>query len=291
MGALPASLYVSPVTLLRLGRVSNLPTVWTNVVAATVLAGGALTSTTTLLAISAMTLFYVAGMYLNDAFDREWDARERPTRPIPAGEIKAWTVFAAGFGMLGLGLALMPLGDSQVAAAGTALAGAIILYDWWHKGNPLSPLLMGGCRVLVYVVAAAMASQALPPALLIAGTAMLAHVAGLTYAAKQESLNRLGNQWPLVLLAIPLLLTLPTLWSGLLVPTLAWLALATVDVLAVQRMRRLGRSGVPWAVANLIAAISLVDALLVADRFPGVALICASGYVVTLIFQRYIDGT
>jgi lysophospholipase L1-like esterase len=70
MSALPASLYVSPVTLLRLGRVSNLPTVWTNVVAATVLAGGALTSTTTLLAISAMTLFYVAGMYLNDAFDR-----------------------------------------------------------------------------------------------------------------------------------------------------------------------------------------------------------------------------
>jgi 4-hydroxybenzoate polyprenyltransferase len=290
MSALPASTFVSPVTLLRLGRVSNLPTVWTNVAAATVLAGGALTSTTTLLAISAMTLFYVAGMYLNDAFDREWDARERPTRPIPAGEIKAWMVFAVGFGMLGLGLALMPLGDPRVAAAGTALAGAIILYDWWHKGNPLSPLLMGACRVLVYVVAAAMAAQALPPMLLIAGTAMLAHVAGLTYAAKQESLDRLGSQWPLVLLAIPLLLTLPMLWSGL-VPALAWLALATVDVLAVQRMRRLGRSGVPWAVANLIAAISLVDAVLVADRFPAVALLCASGYVVTLMLQRYIDGT
>ena len=290
MGALPASLFASPVTFLRLGRVSNLPTVWTNVAAATVLAGGALISATTLLAVSAMTLFYVAGMYLNDAFDREWDARERPTRPIPAGEIKAWTVFAAGFGMLVLGLALMPLGDPRVAAAGAALAGAIILYDCWHKGNSLSPLLMGGCRVLVYVVAGAIASQALPPMLLVAGTAMLAHVAGLTYAAKQEGLDRLRNLWPLAILGVPLALTLPMLWSGL-IPALAWLALATVDVLAVQRLRQRSGQDVPWAVANLIAAISLVDAVLVADQFPAVALLCASGYVFTLVLQRYIDGT
>ena len=291
MSALPASLFASPVTLLRLGRVSNLPTVWTNVAAATVLAGGALTSTTTLLAILAMSLFYVAGMYLNDAFDREWDARERPTRPIPAGEIKAWTVFAAGFGMLVLGLVLMPLSDPRVTAAGTALAGLIILYDWWHKGNPLSPVLMAGCRVLVYVVAGAMASQALPPTLLIAATAMLAHVAGLTYAAKQETLDRLGSQWPLVLLAIPLLSMLPMLWSGL-VPALAWLGLATVDVLAVQRLRRRSQHGdVPWAIANLIAAISLVDALLVVGQAPTVALLCGCGYVITLILQRYVVGT
>jgi len=62
-------------------------------------------------------------------------------------------------------------------------------------------------------------------------------------------------------------------------------------VLAVQRMRRLGRKGVPWAVVNLIAAISLVDAVLVADKSLEVALLCASGYVVTLMLQRYIDGT
>jgi hypothetical protein len=43
--------------------------------------------------------------------------------------------------------------------------------------------------------------------------------------------------------------------------------------------------------SNLIAAISLVDAMLVADKFPEVALLCASGYVVTLMLQRYIDGT
>jgi 4-hydroxybenzoate polyprenyltransferase len=230
-------------------------------------------------------------MYLNDAFDREQDARERPTRPIPAGEIQPWTVFAAGFGMLGLGLALLPIGDPRVAAAGAGLAGAIILYDVWHKGNQLSPLLMGGCRVLVYVVAGTMASQALPPTLFIACIAVLAHVAGLTYAAKQETLDRLANQWPLVLLAIPLLLMLHMLSSGL-VPALAWLALATVDVLAVQRLRRRSPpDDVPWAVAHLIAAISLVDALLVVGHAPFVALLCSCGYVITLISQRYVVGT
>src|SRR5688500_14958634 len=69
---------VSPKTLLRLGRVSNLPTVWTNVLAATVLAGGAPQSTRTAVVLIAMSLFYVGGMYLNDYFDREIDARERP---------------------------------------------------------------------------------------------------------------------------------------------------------------------------------------------------------------------
>ena len=67
-------------TLLRLGRVSNLPTVWTNVLAASVLAGGDLQPGKIVLVVRAMTTFYVGGMYLNDYFDRCIDARERPGR-------------------------------------------------------------------------------------------------------------------------------------------------------------------------------------------------------------------
>ena len=94
-------------TLLRLGRVSNLPTVWTNVLAATVLAGGAWQNARTGLVLVAMSLFYVGGMYLNDYFDRAIDARERPGRPIPAGDIAANAVAAAGFGMLCAGVVLL----------------------------------------------------------------------------------------------------------------------------------------------------------------------------------------
>ena len=58
----------------RLGRVSNLPTVWSNVLAAVALAGagGAFVSPGALFGLlTALSLFYVAGMVLNDAFDAE----------------------------------------------------------------------------------------------------------------------------------------------------------------------------------------------------------------------------
>ena len=65
---------------LRLGRVSNLPTVWTNVLAGTVLAGSIPTPFPMGLLLLAISLFYVAGMYLNDAFDRQFDASEENER-------------------------------------------------------------------------------------------------------------------------------------------------------------------------------------------------------------------
>ncbi len=48
----------------------------------------------------ALSLAYVAGMYLNDAFDAAIDRRERPDRPIPSGRVARRTVFVAGFAML-----------------------------------------------------------------------------------------------------------------------------------------------------------------------------------------------
>src|SRR5262245_45881666 len=98
---------VSFLTLLKLGRVSNLPTVWTNVVAGTVIAGGAWQSARTGLVLLAMTLFYAGGMYLNDFFDRAIDSRERSERPIPAQEIAPQTVAVIGFDLLAGGIALM----------------------------------------------------------------------------------------------------------------------------------------------------------------------------------------
>ena len=74
---------------LRLGRVSNLPTVWTNVLAGAALAGAAVGPGRLALPLVACSLFYPGGMYLNHAFDREIDARERPERPIPSGRITA----------------------------------------------------------------------------------------------------------------------------------------------------------------------------------------------------------
>jgi 4-hydroxybenzoate polyprenyltransferase len=72
----------------------------------------------------------------------------------------------------------------------------------------------------------------------------------------------------------------------------AWIVLALVDVVAVEALRRRSASGaVPRAVASLIAAISLVDALLVATVAPMVALLCWIGFVLTRALQRVVPGT
>jgi 4-hydroxybenzoate polyprenyltransferase len=192
---------------LRLGRVSNLPTVWTNVAAGAWLAGAPPSPALLVLVAAAMSLFYTGGMFLNDAFDREIDARQRPDRPIAAGLVGAGHVFGVGFGLLAAGEILVGCAAVLASAGGApliggaALAGAIVLYDAWHKQNPVSPVLMGMCRALVYVTAALVARPLVPaarfdvagpgPSALVMLGAVVAwcYLIGLTYAAKQEAVD------------------------------------------------------------------------------------------------------
>ena len=204
-------------TLLRLGRVSNLPTVWTNVIAGTTIANTAASIVDVALVGLAMTAFYVGGMYLNDFFDRDIDARERPGRPIHAGDISASAVSAIGFALLAVGVALLARFGLLTVILGLALAGSIVLYDAWHKGNVFAPVIMGLCRALVYLVTGAAVSGEIRFALIAGAMALATHVIGLTYAAKQENLNQVGRLWPLAILAGPLLLAAPGISSGWLV--------------------------------------------------------------------------
>jgi hypothetical protein len=277
---------------LRLGRVSNLPTVWSNVLAGIVLAGGRLDAATTPLIMLALSLFYVAGMYLNDAFDRDFDRGFRPERPIPSGHATAAAVFAAGFAMIAGGLALLTItaaGVLSALAAGAALATVIVAYDVWHKNNPASPLLMGMCRMLAYVAAGAAATGTAPIGLWIAAGASLCYLIGLTYAAKQERLLRLGSLWPLAFLAAPLAYGLAAPLNPLLIA-----ALAVLLVWSVRAVRLLlqGGAAIPRAVVALIAGISLVDCVFTAAHGAGLATaMCVLAFAATLWLQRYVAGT
>lgn len=281
---------------LALGRVSNLPTVWTNLLAGAVLAGASPSHPALPALAAALALFYAGGMYLNDYFDAAIDAVERPERPIPAGRVRRATVGRLGFAMLGAALALtasvgVQAGSPWPPAAGAALAACIVLYDRHHKGNPLSPLLMGACRVLVYVLAGASVAAALAPELLAGAAVLLCYLIGLTYTAKQESLGRVRNLWPLAFLAAPavygaaLAAQAPGAWPYLALHV-AWVLVALRFVL------RRGPGDIPRAVVSLIAGISLVDALLVAAAGAGAAaLACVAGFALTLALQRYVAGT
>jgi hypothetical protein len=280
-------------TLLRLGRISNVPTVWTNVLAGSIIAGGAGHSDRVALVMIAMTAFYVGGMYLNDFFDRAIDARDRPGRPIDAGEIRASSVMLIGFGLLAAGIALMIAFGLGAILCGFLLAGVIVLYDVWHKGNRLSPVVMGLCRALVYIGTGVAMAGGISNATLIGAAALACHVAGITYAAKQESLDRVGNLWPLLLLAVPLIAALPVLFERW-TTVAGFVLLLAADAAAIRLLvKRPSPGAVPLAVSGLIAAICLVDALAIAAAGGGMVIvaICALGYPLTRLFQKSIPGT
>jgi hypothetical protein len=289
---------VTLATALRLGRVSNLPTVWTNVLAAAVLAGAPLAGVALPVAALACSLFYTGGMFLNDAFDREFDARQRPERPIPSGGVSASEVFIAGFTQLAAGLLMIAIaarvsvgatGGALIAAF--ALAALIVLYDAWHKQNPIGPLLMGLCRVLVYVTTAIALTGRLPSAVVAGACVLLAYLIGLTYVARQENLAEVRQRWPVALLAIPFVVGLPLLLAGG-AATFLYLGFVAWVLFSVSHLGWRARLDVPRAVVGLIAGVSLLDGVLIAEHgSASLVPVAVLGFLLTLGLQRWVAGT
>lgn len=287
-------------TLLELGRVSNLPTVVSNVLCGAALAGQAPRAVPLALAVAAGLLFYVGGMFLNDAFDAAIDAKERPERPIPSGRARRQTVLGIGFGLLAAGLALLFLGASGTPAGvtlplvGALTAGAVVVYDRWHKGWALSPVVMGLCRAGLYLMGAFAVAAEPGYGVFVAAFTLLLYIVGLTYIARFENASAVGRAWPTAFVFAPLLLALAQpiarVHAGY-----PMLALAFVSALWSVRSLRFARAGgrnIGRAVVTLIAGISLLDAVFAASREAfGLAVLALACFAVTLLGQRAIRGT
>jgi len=184
---------------LDLGRVSNLPTVWTNVLVGCLLSGARVAAVTVMLLAVSLSCFYLAGMALNDICDREHDRVHKPFRPIPSGKIpvrdaRILTValFAVGLGLLAVTPYLIGVG------AALLLLAAIVLYDRYHKRNPLSVLLMASCRFLVYAVAAFAVSGRLAAAVVLAGSVQFAYIVALSLVARFDNTRRDPFTFPVI---------------------------------------------------------------------------------------------
>jgi heme O synthase-like polyprenyltransferase len=273
---------------LQLARISNTPTVVSNTVAGAVLVATAPPTGTVAEVAVAMAMLYTAGMVLNDVADLDIDRRERPERPIPSGAIRPAAAIGVFCGLVGGALALLAAQDVDPFLAGIALVALIVLYDFWHKGNPLSPVLMGACRAMVYVIAGLAVAGALNDELWGAAAVMLVYLVGLTQVAKAEG-GGLAARWPVVAVLAPAAYwakELPDLAVALLIVAfLAWVAYALWLVLARHRIGE--------GVVSLIAGIALYDALVVAgaggDAVP--IAVCLGAFAVTIALQTKIAGT
>ncbi len=185
---------------LLLSRVSNLPTVWSNVVAGAVASGAVFAPRDIGRLAAGTSLLYTAGMFLNDVFDREFDARHRPDRPLPAGDVSLIAVARVAAVLIAIGVALIAAQQGRLGPLGwtVALVAAIIYYNYSHKRDPLGPLWMGVCRGLVYCLAASAVAEAVPARVVIAAAVMTLYVVVLTQVAK-----RLGQRASLI---VPLLI-------------------------------------------------------------------------------------
>ncbi len=273
---------------LALARISNSPTVVSNTLVGLALAGMHPSLVASGLVALAMVMFYTAGMYLNDVMDYHFDCQKRPERPLPSGVITRTEALAITFVLFIIGSVLLLAVGLFPFGSGLVLIALIIGYDAWHKSNPLSPLVMAACRLMVYVTAFLAVSTDDIARLLLPGGLLVSYLVGLTCIAKAENKPSVANAGVVALLFLPTLYfstTLTLLSLPLLILFTGWVVYSVTFVLQAQR--QIGR-----AVGQLIAGIALLDALVLTTHLHLVSVVVAlSAFLLTLSFQRSMKGT
>jgi 4-hydroxybenzoate polyprenyltransferase len=308
---------VSPLrTYLQLLRAPNVFTAFADVLVGYFVTHEVLEPSLALFALLAASgCLYLAGMVLNDVFDRDVDAIERPERPIPSGRVSLANAQRLGWGLLAGGVLLAAAACFLVRAesftywpivVALALAALIVGYNALLKRTPLGPLAMGGCRAfnVLLGMSAAPLDAVSPMHLWIAGGLGI-YVTGLTWCARDEAI--LSRRVQLSLAAVVMCLGMAALsqyprWADdslpeLLVPRHAlgdlvrWNALwvATAALVGNRLVRAIlspSPRNVQTAVKSSILTIVVLDAICA----MGVHDVAAAGVILALLAPALLLG-
>ena len=278
---------LSPRTLLTLGRAGNLPTVWSNCLAGWWLGGGGRTDTLAPL-LSGATLLYLGGASLNDAMDAAHDRQYRRTRPIPSNEISAKAAGLWGTAWMVLGVLILFKLGLTAGLLGLALIVCLLAYNTLHRPVPLSPGLLGACRLLLYLVGASAAAGVSGWAVW-CGLAMAAYISGVGCFRRWERSTWSLHYWPVTLLAAPVILAL--LMNGGSYRGDAMLLSLVLGLWTLRSIRHtfwgLERSQAK-TVSGLQAGIVLVDLLAVADSPRPLGAVFLALFLLGLGLQRLL---
>ena len=202
-----------------------------------------------------------------------------------------------GIGQLLLGLGCLVWVNTLATLCALGLAASILLYDWLHKRTVWSPMLMGLCRLFLYLLAAATTTESLGLTVVLCAFALWAYIVGLSNIARREATGGRVNSWPCWLLGLPLALAfaLPywdggadVSWRGVLVAA-ALYALWTVRSLLFTFKSMMPQHG--RTVSGLLAGIVLFDFLLAANQNMQMGVVFFGLFGLALLFQRYIPAT
>jgi len=277
--------------LLILGRVSNLPTVWSNCLAGWLIGDGSDVGHFVLLVLGA-TFLYLMGMFLNDAFDADFDHQHRPERPIPSGKISVSSVWQWGLSWLGLGLLCFGLLGLKPFVWALLLSGAIFIYDAIHKMFSISPVLMAACRFFLILAAASVTVNGVTGYSIWVALVLACYIIGLSFLARKESSESPLYFWPCLFLIAPIVLALivhrgEEQIRGIVVSVLllGWIVQSLRHAFWATQ-RQVGRT-----VASLLAGIVIVDLLAVGTGSILMTLLFLLLFLAALFFQRYVPAT
>lgn len=272
-------------TFLVLGRVSRLPTVWSNCLAGWLLSGGG--NPTRFLALCAgASCFYLGGMFLNDACDASYDNVHRRDRPIPAGDIELPTVLMMSFGWFIIGLLLLVSLGMAPAILAVLLMGNIVLFNLCHRIVSLSPVLMASCRFLLYLLAGSASPEGISGLTIWSGLVLGFYVTGLSYLSRKEAAPEFLRHWICALLVVPIFLAAVVNGPGY--RTIAFflcLVLAAWIFWSLRYTYGVEHRNIGHTVEGLWAGIVLVDLVAVAGS-SFLAIVFVLWFAATLLFQR-----
>jgi 4-hydroxybenzoate polyprenyltransferase len=262
------------------------------------------------LLLAASSLLYLAGMVLNDYFDREQDARERPERPIPSGRIEAGAALRFGVTLTVLGIAAAGV-TTSVSASGWPLVIAVMLavcvwtYDALLKQTQIAPLAMGACRTLNVLLGMSLHEGPWQPVHWIIAAGVGVYVMGVTLFARSEARTsgrvQLALGLAILLAGIGLLSSAPTWATGkefppVSVPDRWYLFWGLIALVIGWRCARAVLEPRPRfvqaAVRNCIFALIILDAgavLAVQDRVWAIAIVAL--LAPTIMLGRWIYST
>ncbi|MBO0936159.1 UbiA-like protein EboC [Fibrella sp. HMF5335] len=139
-----------------------------------------------LLVLSTIGL-YGGGVVLNDVFDAELDAVERPERPIPGGRVSLGQASALGVGLLALGVALAFFYGQTSGWLALLVAGLAVFYDRFGKHQSLfGPVNMGLCRGVNLLLGVSAAGADAVGQLWWLGIVPVIYIAAITMISRDE---------------------------------------------------------------------------------------------------------
>ena len=314
--------------LLATSRIANVPSVVSNVFTGMIL--GILHHdrhpfyhSATLPTFLVACCLYVAGNFLNDWHDVEWDRMHRPERAIPSALFPRWFYLLVSLVLFSTAVAIALSLSKTVLFVALGIAVLVIAYTLLHKKTTASIWLMGACRAGLYLLGwAAMDAgfrsfhfhtycamwwrHLLSHAefLVFPMTGLCCYIAGISLLARFESRPDAPANVKMIatILLLSPCLTHTCLWvsSALSIGEIPWALFAALPFFLWTMMAIRKKMALPRKVSHLLAGIALVDSVflfgyMVIDSsflsHPAVYLIPILAWAAALLLQKLAPAT